>query len=312
MSLPRDDAPHATATEWWYYNGHLVAEDGSRYSFHATVFLRDGMVRHTVFHGSLNDYRHDRRHTRQLRTAGIPLVAGADGFDFQYGGWRVAGAGPRHALKMAGEDFVLELALEDGNAPVLHKRPGSATPGLLDFGAAGISYYYSRPRMQAKGSVRVAGGEARAVTGEVWFDHQWGDFEASRLAWNWFALQLDDGSSLTVNQLFDRDGKPVMVYATRTEKGYSRALGADEVQLVPSGAWRSPRSGVRYPAAWVLTVGGERLEIRPLRLDSEFDGAETTFAHYWEGGVRVSGAKSGVGFLEMSGYDHVPAVQPGG
>ena len=40
--------------------------------------------------------------------------------------------------------------------------------------------------------------------GEVWFDHQWGNFEASRLAWNWFALQLDDGSSVMLYQLFDK------------------------------------------------------------------------------------------------------------
>ncbi|MBN8442872.1 MAG: hypothetical protein J0M28_14405 [Thauera sp.] len=312
LNLPRDDAPHATATEWWYYNGHLMGADGNRYSFHATVFIRDGMVRHTVFHGSLNDYRHDRRHSHQLRTAGIPLAAVEQGFDFQHEGWRVAGTGGRHALKMAGDGFALDLALDDAGTPVLHKAKGSTTPGLLDFGAAGISYYYSRPRMQATGVLRVDSGAAVKVKGEVWFDHQWGNFEASRLAWNWFALQLDDGTSLTVNQLFDREGRPVLVYGTRTEGARSRALGADEIRLVPSGVWRSPRSGVRYPAGWTLNVGGEQLTITPLRVDSEFNGLATTFAQYWEGGVRVSGAKSGLGFLEMSGYDHVPAVQPGG
>ena len=28
--LPRDDGPHDRLTEWWYYTGHLRADDGSR------------------------------------------------------------------------------------------------------------------------------------------------------------------------------------------------------------------------------------------------------------------------------------------
>ena len=31
--LPRDDGPHDRLTEWWYYTGHLRADDGSRYGF---------------------------------------------------------------------------------------------------------------------------------------------------------------------------------------------------------------------------------------------------------------------------------------
>jgi hypothetical protein len=27
--LPRDDGPHDRLTEWWYYTGHLQADDGS-------------------------------------------------------------------------------------------------------------------------------------------------------------------------------------------------------------------------------------------------------------------------------------------
>jgi hypothetical protein len=39
---PADEAAHPRAhTEWWYYVGHLVAEDGSRYGFELVLFKRN-------------------------------------------------------------------------------------------------------------------------------------------------------------------------------------------------------------------------------------------------------------------------------
>src|SRR6476469_8547825 len=38
IAFPRDEAPHDTLTEWWYYTGHLQAEDGARYGFESVIF----------------------------------------------------------------------------------------------------------------------------------------------------------------------------------------------------------------------------------------------------------------------------------
>ena len=41
LDLPRDDAAHyAAQTEWWYYTGHLEADDGAEYGFEVTFFKR--------------------------------------------------------------------------------------------------------------------------------------------------------------------------------------------------------------------------------------------------------------------------------
>ena len=310
VSLPRDDGTHATATEWWYYNGHLSAGSGRTYSFHAVVFLRDGAVRHTVFHGSLNEYRRGSRYARQLRTAGVPKAEGAGGFDFEYEDWRVAGRGGEHQLKFGSDEFSLDLYLSDDRKPVLHQAVGSATLGILDFGKAGSSYYYSRPRMKARGTLAITGAGSVPVEGEVWFDHQWGDFEASRLAWNWFALQLADGANVMVYEVFDEAGAPVMRAGTYTDvNGESVPLASDDVMLSPKGAWRSSVSGVRYPEEWAVKIPQGNFTLKPMRQDSEFNGLETTFAHYWEGAVEISGTQNGQGFVEMSGYDRIPSVQ---
>ena len=310
LSLPRDEGPHSTSTEWWYYNGHLSGPAGQRYSFHAAVFLRDGVVRHTVFHGALNEYRRGTRLTRQLRTGGVPSSAGSKGFDFTFEDFHVAGSGGKHGLRIGSEAFSLELEMADSSEPVLHRVAGSSTPGILDFGAAGKSYYYSRPRMKARGTLAITGAGSVPVEGEVWFDHQWGDFEASRLAWNWFALQLADGANVMVYEVFDEAGAPVMRAGTYTDvNGESVPLASDDVMLSPKGAWRSSVSGVRYPEEWAVKIPQGNFTLKPMRQDSEFNGLETTFAHYWEGAVEISGTQNGQGFVEMSGYDRIPSVQ---
>ncbi|MBK1674083.1 hypothetical protein CKO35_12365 [Ectothiorhodospira shaposhnikovii] len=305
LVLPRDEAPHVSATEWWYYSGHLFGEQGEHYSFHITVFLRDGIVRHTVFHGSFTDHDNDQRHTAQHRTAGIPSPVNTEGFDFRYADWRVSGSGDEHLLIMNEEEFQLTLSLTDPWPPVLHKAHGSATPGLLDFGDAGISYYYSRPRMQARGQIRLGQETPTPVTGEVWFDHQWGDFEATRLGWNWFALHLEDGTELMIYELYDQHGSPLTTLGTRSRRGHSEAISSGDIRVRNLGEWTSSQSGLRYPAAWEIEIPEGRLQVEPLRQNSEFDGRESIFMIYWEGGVRVSGILEGVGFVEMSGYDGI-------
>ena len=310
LSLPEDEGPHVSATEWWYYSGELEATDGQTYFLHVAVFLRDGMVRHTVFHGSLVNHDSNKRYARQLRTAGIPSSITDGGFDFRYQGWRVSGQAGEHVVSIEDAEFSLSLSLSDPDPVMLHRAAGSKTPGLLDFGEAGISYYYSRPRMRAVGSVSEAGRPPVQVKGEIWFDHQWGDFEGSRLAWNWFALQLNDGSDLMIYQLYDTAGSPVMTAGSWLRDGIVTTLGEHELSLQSRGVWQSPVSSVRYPAAWVIALPQGEVLVEPVHADSEFNALETTFKHYWEGPVRVSGALGGRGFLEMSGYDHIEAVQP--
>jgi predicted secreted hydrolase len=312
IRLPADDAPHATGMEWWYYNGHLqAAQGGAGFSYHVAIFLHDGMARHTVFHVALTDHRTGKRYTRQMRTAGLPTDKTRPGYSFDYQGWRVSGAGGAHAVSIQEKDFALDLQLHDPAPPVLHQAAGSTTPGVLDFGGSGVSYYYSRPRMQATGTVQLAAAAPLPVRGDAWFDHQWGDFDGGGMAWNWFALQMDDGADVMLYQLYDNKGAPSLTMGTVTRQQVTTALTAADIRMRPQGVWVSPRTGIRFPAAWELSLPMGEVRVTPVQVDSEFDARETTFNVYWEGAVRVSGAVQGKGFVEMSGYDHVRSLQPG-
>lgn len=304
VQLPADDAVHDRLTEWWYYSGHLQSESGERYSFHIAAFLRRGTLTHTVFHGSLVDHRSGKQYATQARTAGNPSDGRRDGFNLSFGQWQLQGSEARHQARMAGKDFALDLQLDDGNPPVLHQAPGTPVAGLLDFGAAGTSYYTSRPRMRAQGILNID-GKPRSVHGAVWFDHQWGDFEAANLRWNWFALQLDDGADIMIFELFDRRGQPVERMGTYVRDGRVHALGEEQIALKSAGSWKSPASGVSYPLDWSISIPskGVQLKADAVVRESEFDARTTTLNVYWEGAIKLSGSHGGVGFMELSGYE---------
>jgi predicted secreted hydrolase len=303
VRLPEDDAPHQNSTEWWYYNGHLRTAAGQRFAYHVAVFLRRELNVHTIFHISLVDLKTNKHYRAQARTAGIPSVEGQAGFDFKYADWHVAGLGPKHTLNITTQDFSLALELNDAHAPVMHQVPGVEEPGLLDFGAAGKSYYYSRMRIPSQGTLTV-GGVAKPVTGQSWFDHQWGDFESSALKWNWFAIQLDDGADIMIYQVFDSKGQSITQAGTLSRNGHTTLLGTGDYSLQPRGNWTSPDSKVTYPLEWGLSIPSQKLELttKPFVRNCEFNGLETILKIYWEGPVAITGSKQGVGYMELSGY----------
>jgi predicted secreted hydrolase len=78
-----------------------------------------------------------------------------------------------------------------------------------------------------------------------------------------------------------------------------------DVEWTPLRYWRSPRTGIRYPVEWRVTVGGRVLTLRPLMDDQENDARGSTGTVYWEGAVRafdVHNEPIGRGYLELTGY----------
>ena len=212
LNLPADDRAHGSGMEWWYYSGILNATSGERYAFHVAVFVANGLIKDTVMHAALTDLQSGRRFTSQSRTGGMPANAVEKGFDFRPEGWQVSGSGPAHVVRATLDGAWSRSTSRTATrwSPI---APPFAHAGPARFGQSGISYYYSRPRMAAQGEVSI-GGKQVPVRGDVWFDHQWGEFDVLILGWNWFALHLADGSDVMLYALFDMDGRKVMTAGT--------------------------------------------------------------------------------------------------
>ncbi len=331
--LPRDDAPHDRLTEWWYDTGHLVDADGGRWGFEFVVFRaeRGDLPVSWASHLALTDETGGQFHYAQRSEIGaqadIGRATGAPGFDLAVRGldpadpatlarpaWTMRGSGDGarlDALATPAETqgdptpgFGLSLALAATKPPVLQNGNG-----YIDFGPAGGSYYYSRTSMAASGTIAV-GGRTLAVTGTAWFDHQWGDFIAVGGGWDWFALNLGDGTDVTISLVRGPDGSEALAYGTLVgPDGTARSLGPADFSVGVTAHWASPRTGAVYPAGWTVTIpsAGIAAALTPSVADQELDTRASTGVVYWEGSQRVVATVRGrdVGgqaYVELTGY----------
>ena len=88
-------------------------------------------------------------------------------------------------------------------------------------------------------------------------------------------------------------------------RGSARHLTSREFSLEPARYWVSPKTKARYPVGWRVRVPSLALD---LQCAAVVDGQELAVRDaaapsYWEGAVRYSGTATGVGYLEMTGYD---------
>jgi predicted secreted hydrolase len=214
-----------------------------------------------------------------------------------------------HQLKAADRDMKLALVLSGGKKPVIHGERGISQKGTA---AGNASHYYSLTRMPTHGTITL-GTETYSVEGNSWMDHEFGTsfLESEQTGWDWFSLQLDDGSDLMLLQLRRSDGS-LDRHSSGTlvgTNGQSASLFAGDFTLKPGKTWLSKASGARYPVSWQLEVPkqGLRLLLSTRVENQELRTEQSTGVTYWEGAVEVQGARGGQpvkgrGYLEMTGY----------
>ena len=326
-AFPRDHGSHPPyRIEWWYYTGNLETPGGRRFGYQVT-FFRVGVdpapenpsrwaVRDLhMAHLALTDIA-GRRHltAERLDRGGLGWAGARTGtLDVWNGDWRAALDGERHRLEARDGAFGIELDLDPGKLPTRHGADGFSRKGPA---AGNASYYYSMTRMPTGGRV-LLDGEWIDVIGSSWMDHEFGTsfLEPGQVGWDWFSIQLDDGSDLMVFQLRRTDGQPDEHSAGTwvDPDGDPTPLVRDDVRLLPGRRWTSPSSGAAYPVEW-------RVELPELQagfdvaaaLDAqELHTDASTGVTYWEGAVDVSGQidgrqVTGRGYLEMTGYSGQP------
>jgi predicted secreted hydrolase len=321
LKFPADHGPHSDyQTEWWYYTGNLVTAGGGRFGYQLTFFRRalvppparaereSAWAADQVYmaHFALTDVGGGRYHAFERFARGAAGLAGAQASPYSVWleDWQVEEVEPGVVrLHTAQEDLALDLTLTDRKGPIPQGDRGYSRKG-----PGNASYYYSLTRLETSGSVRV-GETAHQVSGLSWMDHEWSTSSLAddQVGWDWFSIQLDDGSELMVFQLRKEDGRvdPFSSGAFIAPDGSTRHLGRDEFEIRVDDTWRSPHTGAAYPARWSVSVPAVdlALEIEPHLADQELNVSYD----YWEGAVRVQGERAGQpvrgnGYVEMTGY----------
>jgi predicted secreted hydrolase len=330
LSFPRDHGAHpGYRTEWWYYTGNL-ATAGREFGFQLTFFRSQVLApgrevdwprppsawrtrQMYMAHAAVSDLAPGRHLQSERMARGALGLAGVD----QSGGstrvhllgWQALIQGAIHQLQADADDFRLELELASAKAPVSHGDAGYSRKGQAPDRA---SCYYSLTRLKTRGSLRI--GEDRfQVAGESWMDHEFSTapLEPGIRGWDWFSLQLSDGSEIMVYLLRLEGGgwNPASSGTYVDAAGNSRHLARHEFSVEVLDVWASRRSQAEYPSRWRMRVPrlALDLEIVSRLADQEMLGMLNDTITYWEGSVAVEGRRNGqpvagLGYVELTGY----------
>ena len=352
ISLPEDIGPHSlTDMEWWYYYAFLKGDHGGKYAVMAAYYQAGELPvlkgHYLIF--SIIDLNKltshsfsllDKKLGKNLQYFNLPyyllqclkdenvkylyssLIKGKLPSPHQ---WLSHASIEKNPVALIydnscmvfkdSEDGQFKTILSDnGMEANLKFKPLKPVSLIGGNGKPDRLFYYSFPRNEVKGYIEKD-GEIECVTGEGWFDHQWGYLGdlLTKTGWNWFGLQLDDGRELIINEFRSiNTGDTSSPMANLIEQDGTIKVTRNVI-LQPSCNWQSPESNAVYPLKWNITIPEFKMT---LTVKAVFKRQEMTVLAplnaIWEGACSICGSEataanneitiSGKGFLELVGY----------
>lgn len=332
LQFPIDHGPHpGYRTEWWYYTGNVQSETKDNYGFQLTFFRTQIVPPEAeknwpepssawrtkqlyLAHAALSDLTSKRHLYSEKVAREFPGIAGAfqnhNNTNVKIGNWLLELAPAMHRLIAATDDFSFNLTLIPLKPPVLHGKNGYSRKGKSPESA---SCYYSFTRLETLGEINL-NGKTFSVTGLSWMDHEFSSapLESDLAGWDWFSLQLSDGTELMVYLLRRKDGALSGVSSgTFVDiSGKVIHLPFNSFKVDGLETWKSVRSGACYPSRWRLRVFSLSLDLTivPNLADQEMRTSESTGVTYWEGSISFHGNSKGKpvkgqGYVELTGYE---------
>jgi predicted secreted hydrolase len=305
LEFPADHGPHPDyRIEWWYLTANMTGPDGTPYGLQWTLFRsalapRDGEGWDTpqLWMGHAAVTTPDAHHVAERLARGGIGQAGvqADPFSAWIDDWVMEGPDFNSLhLTASGTDFAYDVQLRASGPLVRHGQEGYSVKSS----AGQASYYYSQPFFRLSGTLSLPGGEV-PVTGTAWLDREWSSqpLAEDQEGWDWFSLSFDSGDKL-------------MGFILRGATDYTSAtwITADgQATALPDGAFAAtPLSqhsvaGRQVPTTWQVRLPEQGVDVSVTALNP--NAWMQTSVPYWEGPVTINGSHTGVGYLEMTGYD---------
>jgi predicted secreted hydrolase len=330
--FPRDHFNHPDfQTEWWYYTGNLKSADGRRFGFELTFFRqavsRDPAKTATwdvqdlyVAHLALSDLDGGKfYHVERTNRSGPGIAAANKSLGRIWNGnWQIQWRGNDQEIKAVDQRFQLHLTLHPEKPPVVHGENGVSQKAN---GPGRASHYISFTRLATSGAIDLGSREIE-VSGSSWMDHEFftHQLEPEQSGWDWLSLQLDDDTEVMLFHIRRKDGS-IDSHSAGTyvdAKGKTMHLCSSDFRMESvAEKWTSPRTGAAYPIHWSIAIPrlGIALEAKTPLASQELTGKTKLAPNYWEGAVILAGTRtaktiSGVGYLEMTGYDRPVQLAP--
>ncbi len=291
--------------EWWYVNFHLFRdEDNHEYGgfvafFKPPIIGFPGMVLQSII--DLEDYVHYYQNDEfplifLANDRCLDVVAGGNRlknrecggdllpFDYHlYAGW------------IEGGIVSVELDMKCLKPPI-----AVGGDGYVEFGDVGGSYYYTHPRLDVLGKLHLPGfpPAGKDVHGCAWIDHQWGDWPADTVTWEWISIQLDDDREIMVADVWV-DDEPLGSFSgglNYYDEGCSHEV-LEDYEMTVLAYYVDPMTDREFATQWRVTESSRQID---LVVTADCDdqvmriGANVFFPLcFWEGACTVSGTIGG-------------------
>jgi predicted secreted hydrolase len=307
FDFPKDHGAHPDyRIEWWYLTANMTGPDGTPYGLQWTLFrsalapfeTQDwdspqiwlGHAAVTTAAAHYTSERFARGGTGQAGVTPEPFEAWIDD-------WHMRGPDfDTMQLHASGSQFAYDVALAAQGPLVFHGDAGFSVKS--EQGQA--SYYYSQPFFDLEGTLTLPEGEV-PVTGTAWLDREWSSqpLASDQTGWDWFSLSFDTGDKLMGFRLRQADGTYFTSGTWITARGDTTALPNGSFQAEPLTI--SDVGGRDVPTGWRVRVPDYGVDVTVGALNPQ--AWMNLSVPYWEGPVTVRGSHTGVGYLEMTGYD---------
>ncbi|MGI2058254.1 lipocalin-like domain-containing protein [Shewanella baltica] len=337
FEFPRDHLAHNNfRQEWWYLTANLTTETGEQLGAQWTQFrvaLKPTDLQATVpqatdvvpqsestwvtqqlylAHSALTSSNAHLAHEKWSRSHSEFAEVKLEPYQIRLDNWRwqsETNALFPATLTVENPDFSYRLQL-NSQAPLQYQGVNGYSLKSRDGQVA--SYYYSQPFIEISGEIN-RNGKVERVTGQGWLDREWSSqfLTKTQQGWDWFALRLNDGSTLMLFQLRDQSpaentkNAPISafysarrMFADGTGRSINSTDNPNDIQMTPLQWQHTVNSD--YPVSWQVKIPSENIDltITPLNPNS----AMPLSTPYWEGPVQLSGSHTGTGYMELTGY----------
>ncbi len=315
ITFPRAHSPHKEYRhEWWYLTANLTSDDGQRFASQWTLFRTAVNNRHWYFaHAGLADtkvhlsaFREGREELANVEVTATPFRAVIDDWIWQssaqllpaklsYGSANYASNNTqlKESENIEQAIWQVKLSLSTSKPFYLQGNKGFSIKHRSEDIA---SHYYSQPFIDVKGKI-LWQGTWQTVTGNAWFDREWGSnlLAQDQQGWDWFSLRLSKDKALMIYRI--RSDKADFIYGSLMySNGDIDILSINDIYLQSNEL-----SEFGYPQQFTLKIKSQGVDINIEIINNK--QIMRFGIEYFEGMVTFAGSHTGQGFVEMTGYN---------
>ncbi|WP_394141800.1 lipocalin-like domain-containing protein [Vibrio chagasii] len=317
LSFPKDHQAHPNFRhEWWYLTANLIDEDGNALGVQWTQFRFAAAPKNSVEQTKQTAWQsqqiymahsavttEDKHYADEKWSRDQAELAGVNTSPFRVylDDWQWTSSTDDlfpATLNANSEQFGYSLTLTS-DAP--YQKQGEQGYSTKSSDGKVASYYYSQPFINVSGDVTID-GVTHQVSGKGWIDREWSSqfLLDSQQGWDWFALRLNNETTLVAFQLRNSTTGEASYASARLMQQDGSGMVISQQYITLTAIKQTEIDGRNYPTEWQISIPSQQIELTVSALNS--NAKMPLSVPYWEGPIVIEGTHSGTGYMELTGY----------